>query len=123
MVLQRKGDIIKGIPAAIADAVAPLEGRLHILSSGVALAQEKGGEPVPHPDLALSTVLRRGAFGEVPLTIEEALRYLRREPLSLPGHPAGYLLVTYGGLPLGWVKNLGSRANNLYPASRRILKG
>ncbi|MBQ1718556.1 MAG: hypothetical protein II031_05320, partial [Bacteroidales bacterium] len=30
--------------------------------------------------------------------------------------------VTYKGHPLGFVKNLGKRCNNLHPAGRRILK-
>ncbi len=42
--------------------------------------------------------------------------------MSLPdGTPRGIVLLTHGGHPLGFVKNLGSRANNLYPASWRIL--
>ena len=35
--------------------------------------------------------------------------------------PRGIVLLTHGGAPLGFVKNLGSRANNLYPAAWRIL--
>jgi len=34
--------------------------------------------------------------------------------------PKGYVLVTYQGHPLGFVKNLGSRANNLYPKEWKI---
>ena len=32
------------------------------------------------------------------------------------GTPRGFVLLTYGGYPLGFVKNIGNRANNLYPA-------
>ena len=34
--------------------------------------------------------------------------------------PRGYVLATFEGLPLGWLNNLGSRANNLYPAEWRL---
>ncbi|MDR2473931.1 MAG: hypothetical protein LBD53_10325, partial [Tannerella sp.] len=34
----------------------------------------------------------------------------------------GYITVTYQGHPLGIVKNIGSRANNLYPIEWRIRK-
>ena len=34
--------------------------------------------------------------------------------------PRGIVTVTYRGVPLGPVKNIGSRANNLYPKPWRI---
>ena len=57
----------------------------------------------------------------VPLTYPQALQYLRREALVLPDDvPKGIVTVTFQGLPLGQVKNLGTRANNLYPKEWRI---
>ncbi len=61
----------------------------------------------------------------VPPTIDlpysDALKYLRGEALVLPpGTPQGIVTVTYKGAPLGPVKNIGSRANNLYPKPWRI---
>jgi hypothetical protein len=57
----------------------------------------------------------------VELTREEALRYLRREALVLPPDtPRGHVVVTYEKLPLGFVKNIGTRANNLYPKEWKI---
>ena len=60
-----------------------------------------------------------------PLTVElayqEALKYLRGEALVLPPDtPKGFVTVTYKGAPLGPVKNIGNRANNLYPKPWRI---
>ena len=57
----------------------------------------------------------------VELDLQQALRYLHRDSLFLPEAPKGMLAVCYGSHPLGFVKNLGSRCNNLYPKSRRIL--
>ena len=34
--------------------------------------------------------------------------------------PRGYVRVAYEGRPLGFVNQLGARANNLYPAQWRI---
>ena len=61
----------------------------------------------------------------VPPTIDlpysDALKYLRGEALVLPPDtPQGIVTVTYKGVPLGPVKNIGSRANNLYPKPWRI---
>jgi NOL1/NOP2/fmu family ribosome biogenesis protein len=75
---------------------------------------------VPEPDIALGQALKRGVFPEVALTLEDALRYLRRDTLAFPGEPKGYLLLTYGGIPLGFVKNIGNRSNNLWPQGWRI---
>ena len=60
-----------------------------------------------------------------PLTIDlayfEALKYLRGEALVLPADtPKGIVTVSYKGIPLGPVKNIGNRANNLYPKPWRI---
>ena len=50
-----------------------------------------------------------------------ALRYLRREAIVLPPDaPLGIVTVSYQGIPLGQCKNIGSRANNLYPKEWRI---
>ena len=56
----------------------------------------------------------------VELDLQQALRYLHRDTLFLPDAPRGMLTVCYLSHPLGFVKNLGSRCNNLYPKSRRI---
>jgi 16S rRNA C967 or C1407 C5-methylase (RsmB/RsmF family) len=55
------------------------------------------------------------------LSYPDALRYLRGEALVLPPDtPRGIVTVTYKGFPLGPVKNIGNRANNLYPKPWRI---
>ena len=58
---------------------------------------------------------------KVDLPYQDALRYLRGEALVLPPDtPRGIVTVTYKGIPLGPVKNIGNRANNLYPKPWRI---
>ena len=49
------------------------------------------------------------------------MAYLRGEALVLPEDtPRGIVEVTFMGYPLGQMKNIGSRANNLYPKAWRI---
>ena len=56
---------------------------------------------------------------EIPYS--EAVRYLRGEALVLPADtPRGIVTLTYHGFPLGPAKNIGNRANNLYPKPWRI---
>ena len=56
-----------------------------------------------------------------PLTYSQAIAYLRGEALTLPPDtPRGIVDVCFMGHPLGTVKNIGTRANNLYPKEWRI---
>lgn len=60
-------------------------------------------------------------YPKAELTYQQALQYLRHEALVLPEDtPKGIITVTFRGLPLGQMKNLGNRANNLYPKEWRI---
>jgi 16S rRNA C967 or C1407 C5-methylase (RsmB/RsmF family) len=55
------------------------------------------------------------------LTYAQALAYLRHEAIVLPPDtPRGLVEVCFMGHPLGLVKNIGNRANNLYPKEWRI---
>ena len=55
------------------------------------------------------------------LTYAQAMAYLRHEALVLPPDtPRGLVEVCFMGHPLGLVKNIGNRANNLYPKEWRI---
>lgn len=54
---------------------------------------------------------------------DEAVSYLRGDALRLDDEaPRGMIAVTYRGFRLGMVKNIGQRANNLYPKEWRIRK-
>ncbi|EKD32107.1 MAG: hypothetical protein ACD_77C00176G0005 [uncultured bacterium] len=74
---------------------------------------------VPDHNYALS-LNYAGEWPSVELSKEDALTYLSRGTIKLEDQPLGYLRVTYGGLGLGFVKNLGSRTNNLLPMNLRI---
>lgn len=103
------------------DFVASLASNLNVLAPGIPVAVTKGHSLAPAPELALSQALNNDAFPHVELTLEQALAYLRKEALSLPADtPKGYVTVTYDNLPLGFMKNLGTRANNLYPSQWRL---
>ncbi|MDO5035754.1 MAG: hypothetical protein Q4D93_02205 [Porphyromonas sp.] len=91
------------------------KGRIQILHTGTLLGQEKGRDFIPHHNWAVSPSLSNLLpYPPYHCTPEEALTYLRREALQISA-PKGFVLLHYDGLPIGLVKNLGSRANNLYP--------
>lgn len=101
---------------------------------GLFMAVLRKGRPSPVPSLdregrrkhhaqvtaPLST--QRGVGGEpVDLSYQQAIAYLRGEALQLPEDtPRGEVEVCFKGFPLGLVKNIGTRANNLYPKAWRI---
>lgn len=98
-----------------------LSEQLYLIKSGITLAELKGHDALPSHELAMSTALRPDAFARCELSYADALRYLHREAITLPANtPRGFVLVTYKDAPLGFVKNLGNRANNLYPNEWRI---
>lgn len=113
---------IVAVPALWSAKAKELSGKLDVVGCGIEIATVKGRDIIPSQSLALSTSLRRGAFPEVEVGYTDAVAYLRREAVAMPdGTPRGFVLLTYRGAPLGFVKNIGNRANNLYPAEWRIL--
>lgn len=108
---------------------APAAGQRHYdlqalrpLRSGIPAPVQKGRDIIPHPDQALSIFFDRSQYPCIEVDLQTALRFLHRDALVLPDAPRGYNVICYGGHPLGFVKNLGTRCNNLHPMSRRILK-
>lgn len=105
----------------LADEMQRVCATVHALAAGILLAEDKGGKLVPQHALAVSDALAPGAFPRAELTLEQALAYLRRETITLDAEmPRGYVTVAYQGFVLGFVNNLGTRANNLYPQEWRI---
>lgn len=97
---------------------------LKIVHSGITIAEMRGKDIVPHHSIAMSNKINRGFFPQVEITYEQAIAYLRKETLILPpAIPKGYILLTYKNMPLGFVKNIGNRANNLYPGEWKIRSG
>ena len=45
---------------------------------------------------------------------------LRAAGSPIVATPRGYVLVEFNGVPLGFEKNIGNRANNLYPAEWKV---
>ena len=121
----RKPGILKPAFPEKKNVMAKLKNKLHILYDGEPKGEKKGKDIIPAHAEALVIKPVEKAYPSVELTLEEALRYLHHETLTLsPTLPRGFLIVNFQGLSLGFVKNLGNRANNLYPKewAIRIMK-
>jgi NOL1/NOP2/fmu family ribosome biogenesis protein len=124
MTLEADADKIVAIPKQWQQEISVLRKALNCISYGIEVASVKGRDVIPAHALAMSTLLCDDVFPKVDIDYDTAITYLRREAIVVPGGDnitKGYVLLTYGGRPLGWVKHLGNRANNLYPATMRIL--
>lgn len=112
---------ITAYPNQYAADMQAIQRSFNVLHAGITIATIKGRDIIPTHALAQSTAFNNNAFGSCEVTLETALAYLRREAIALPDDtPRGYITLAYNGFVLGWVKNVGNRANNLYPQEWRI---
>lgn len=110
------------VPADNAAFFAYLQRNLHLMRCGLPVCAIKGRDAVPAAELAFSTALEPYSFPELPLDRAAAMAYLHGDSLSDYDSelPKGFILCTYNGMPLGFAKNIGRRANNLYPDAMRL---
>lgn len=95
-----------------------------MVQAGVEVAELKGRDCLPAHGLAMSTALDSSAFVREEVGYGQAIAYLRKEAVTLSATaPRGIVLLTYKQVPIGFVKNIGNRANNLYPQEWRIRSG
>ena len=118
-----KQNTIQAIPASYQDICQLLSHYLRVVFAGVIIGEIKGKDLLPSPALALNTCFRCEAFPSIELTLEDSIRYLQKETLVVQKDiPKGFIVVKYRNTPLGFVKNIGSRANNLFPQAWKIRK-
>ena len=98
-----------------------VRGHLRVLSDGHPVGTQKGKNIIPAHAEALLINLPKDKYPFAELSKEDALKYLHHEAIVLDADvPKGFVIVTYQGHPLGFVKNIGNRANNLYPQEWKI---
>ena len=93
---------------------------LKILKAGTKIFAVKNDKYLPSHELALSLRLKPEAFPGNEINLPEALAYLKRDNLILKNAIKGWNIVTYKGVCLGLVNNIGNRVNNYFPIEWRI---
>ncbi len=116
----RHQDQLRFIPASWEKEILYLTERINLVKTGVTAGQVVRNEVLPDQELAMSPEMNQDAFPSFGLSREQALKYLAREsfPLNLGDKP--WQLMTFRGVPLGFVKNMGNRFNNYYPKTWRL---
>lgn len=97
-----------------------IERNLKVIKAGTKILTVKAGNFIPSHELAMSAFFRNESFPVVSISPEMALHYLHRENITLKEAVKGWNVVSYNGVTLGFVKNLGNRVNNYYPVGWRI---
>ena len=121
-VIRQQDRFMSAYPAKYKELIEYISTQFICISTGFGIGELRGKGVAPQHSLAMLKDLNKQAFVCANLTLEQALAYLRNEALVLEGVAQGMVLVTYDGVPLGFVKNVGNHCNNLYPKEWRIRK-
>lgn len=91
-----------------------------LIHAGTPVAEVFGNKINPLPGLAFSYNYADNSFPSVTVDLETAIHYFKKEPLVLDNTPKGWIQLKYNNSSIGFVKNIGNRANNPYPAEWTI---
>jgi NOL1/NOP2/sun family putative RNA methylase len=112
-------EFLFSVPSIFLEDIYFMHSNLHTIKLGTEIGEltHKGWNP--KEGLALNPSIQNMDIQRIDLSLEQALSYLHGDTFSLVASQ-GYYLITYKNEPLGWIKHLGNRFNNLYPKEWRI---
>ena len=113
------GDEIISVPGNMADYLLLFQ-NMKIVKAGIKVVVIKKNNFRPSHDLILSNRLRKDALPQIDLNLTDAISYLRRDIVPLKDAAKGWNIISYKGINLGLVKNIGHRVNNYFPVEWRI---
>lgn len=112
---------VNAVPRDEKDFVQLLIDNLRVMQYGVSVYESKGKDIIPQHHLAISTIINKDAFLCEDVDLSMAIQYLKKENINISIQEKGWILITFRGVPLGFVKQVGGRTNNAYPQNWRIL--
>ena len=120
-VLRKEGDYPRAKTLSDTTFRKEIKEKTKVIADGIPRTAIKGRDTVPTSESVLATDFDRNSLPSVDVDEDTALSYLRHEALRLDSNIGkGFAVINYKGFPLGLVKNIGNRANNLYPSQWRI---
>jgi len=93
---------------------------LKIVKAGTKIFTVKNGNYLPSHELALSSRLKADAFPQNEINLSEALSFMKRDNFILKNAAKSWNIVTYKGINIGFINNIGNRVNNYFPVEWRI---
>lgn len=115
-----KNEFLIAFPENQIPMLSALAEQLRIISFGLPVAQFKKNDILPEHTFSLAVDRNTIVFETVELDLRDALLFQKKEEIRISSATKGWILVKYQGVPLGFVKNLGNRANNYFPKEWRI---
>lgn len=116
------GDVVYAYDKSVAEDVVRLSEVLTVVYSGVVMGQIFKGKLKPEHPLALYVGINRDVVPMVDVSEGDAVDYLRRQDIAASQFDEGVNIVCFKGLPIGFIKRIGARCNNMYPKDLRIMK-
>jgi 16S rRNA C967 or C1407 C5-methylase (RsmB/RsmF family)/NOL1/NOP2/fmu family ribosome biogenesis protein len=117
--LIRTGDDIVSVSGGKNDYYL-LAKNLKIIKPGTKILTVKGRNFIPSHEMAMSLLFRKESFPVLEVRLDIAQQYLRRENIIIGMTIKGWNAISYNGVILGFVNNIGNRVNNYYPIEWRI---
>jgi 16S rRNA C967 or C1407 C5-methylase (RsmB/RsmF family)/NOL1/NOP2/fmu family ribosome biogenesis protein len=115
-----KSEFLIAFPEDKIPVLNALSEQLRVISFGLPVAQFKKNDLLPEHTFALSVDRNPAIFESVELDLRDALLFQKKDEIRIDSSTKGWMLVQYQGVPLGFAKNLGNRANNYFPKEWRI---
>lgn len=115
-----QGDTFVGFAKEFLPWLDVLSRKVYILQAGTPLWERTKKKPTPTVGLGLSPYLVKDNFHHVSLSLEQALSFLRKEDIHEPEWPIGWVLASFQGVSIGWLKVMPNRANNYWPTHWRF---
>ena len=116
-----KGDMLIALPKNIQRQIQAIGTVLNVRHSGVLLGNYKGKDFLPAHDVAINIHVNH-SIPAVELNREDAITFLRSEPVKANTDARGWCIAKHEAHNLGWLKVMDNRSNNYYPKEWRILK-
>ena len=116
----KQNEEIIAMPLHLENDLAIIQSSLYIKKAGVKLGTLIRNELIPAHELAVSNIINP-AIPRLEVDKDTALQYLRKQEIKIESGLKGWVLLTHSQLPIGWIKIIGHRINNYYPAAWRIL--
>jgi 16S rRNA C967 or C1407 C5-methylase (RsmB/RsmF family)/NOL1/NOP2/fmu family ribosome biogenesis protein len=117
--LLKWGEEVFAVPCGMDDYLHLFQ-NLKIVKAGTKLFTGKKNKYIPNSELSFSGQLKVDTFPHSDIDLRTAVTYLKRDNFTILNAPIGWNIVTYKGINLGFINNIGNRFNNYFPVEWRI---
>lgn len=120
IIFERQKDVVWSFSKDYRKLLLDVFAHCNVVHAGIPLVELQGHKLNPLPGLAFANSFNPEILPRLEVDLQTAIRYFKKEPLFTPTMGKGWIQLTYKGVSLGFVKNIGNRANNPYPSEWAI---